>query len=116
MQIQIPTAALKSAFAAAVTAALSSEQQLGADAQSQIQALVDDLYPLVMAETQAAITAADKTIPDGYLSILTGVVEASIAKLGLQALATQRGVIASALQAGVSILATVLKTAVIAAV
>ncbi|HET6249916.1 MAG TPA: hypothetical protein VFE47_19660 [Tepidisphaeraceae bacterium] len=113
MQIQIPAADLKSVMTSLFTSALASEQQLAASAQAQIQTLVNELYPLVVSETQAILTATNPAIPQAYLAILQGVVAAAIAKLGLAALAQQRDILASSLQTGIQILAMVLKAAVV---
>jgi hypothetical protein len=114
MKIQLPTADIKAALDATITSLLSTEQQLGRDAQTQVQALIDDLYPLVVSETQSLLAAANPAVPQAYLAILQGSVEATIAKLGLTALATQRRLIASALQTGIQILGLVLKAAIVA--
>ena len=114
MQIQIPTADLKSVLASLFSSAISAEQQLGQSAQAQLAALVEELYPLVVSETQAIITAANPAVPRAYLAILQGCVAAAIAKLGLQALEQQRDILAGSLQAGIQVLALVLKAAVAA--
>ena len=114
MQIQIPTADLKSALSTMLTTALSNEQQLGQSATAQVQALVEELYPLVVSETQSLMTATNPAVPQAYLGILQGCVAAATVKLGLQALGDQRKILASALQTGIQMLALVLKAAVVA--
>lgn len=114
MTLQIPTAQIKSVFNAALSNAAGAEAHLGAQAQAQVQALVDELYPLVVSETQALLSATNPAIPQAYLGILEGCVSAAIAKLGLDALSQQRQLLASALQSGIQILALVLRAAVIA--
>jgi hypothetical protein len=114
MQIQIPTADLKSALNSLLSGALSAEQQLGQSAQTQVQALVEELYPLVISETQALLSASNPAVPQAYLAILQGCVAAAIAKLGLQAIGDQRAILSSALQTGIQVLVLVLKAAVVA--
>jgi uncharacterized tellurite resistance protein B-like protein len=114
MQIQIPTADLKSALTSMLSGALSAETQLSSAAQTQVTQLVEELYPLVVSETQALLTAANPAVPQAYLAILQGCVSAAVAKLGLQALQTQRTVLSSALQTGIQVLVLVLKAAVVA--
>ena len=114
MQFALPTSDLKSAFSSMLSTALAGEQELGKDATAQVQALVDELYPLVVAETQALLTAANPAIPQTYLGVLQGCVSAAIAKLSLQALSQQRQIIAGALQTGIQILALVMRAAVTA--
>ena len=114
MQLSLPTADLKAAFADALQGALKTEQALSAAAQDEIRRLVDDLYPLVTAEAQELLTASNPQAPQAYLAVLEGVVQARIAKLGLQAIAAQHAVINNALQTSVRILALVLRAAVIA--
>lgn len=114
MQIQIPTADLKAALSAGVTQMLSTETQLGATAQAQVQALIDSIYPLLTAETQASLTAANPAVPAAYLDVLQGIVTAKIAELGLTALASQRQAIATALASGVKMLGLLLKAVVLA--
>jgi hypothetical protein len=114
MTLQLPTADIKSVLSATITTLLTTEQQLGRDAQAQVQALIDDLYPLVVSETQSLLTATNPAIPQAYLAILQGCVDATIARLGLAALGTQRRLIATALQTGIQILGLVLKAAVVA--
>ena len=114
MQISIPTADLKSALNTALAGALSVEQSLGQTLQAQLAALVEELYPLVVSETQALITAANPAIPRTYLAVLEGCVAATIAKLSLAALEEQRNILASTLHGAVQILALVLRAAVVA--
>ena len=114
MTIQLPTADVKSALAAALQGLLSSEKQLGDDARAQVQQLIDELYPLVVSETQSLLTASNPAVPQTYLAVLQATVEATIARLGLKALATQKQAIAGALQTGIQILALVLRAAVVA--
>jgi hypothetical protein len=114
MQIQIPANDLKSALNTVLASALAAEQQLGQSAAAQLQALVDELYPLVVSETQALLTAANPAVPQAYLGILQGCVAAATAKLGLQALAEQRKTLASTLQTAIQILALLMKSAVAA--
>jgi hypothetical protein len=114
MKIQLPTADVKSALSATIATLLTTEQQLGRDAQAQVQQLIDDLYPLVVAETQALLAATNPAVPQTYLAVLQGCVDATIAKLGLAELATQRRLIATALQTGIQILGLVLKAAIVA--
>lgn len=97
-----------------LTSALSTEKQLGQSAQAQVQALVDELYPLVVSETQALATASNPAVPQAYLGILQGCVASAIAKLGLEALADQRNILSAALNTGIQILALVLRAAVVA--
>jgi len=114
MQIQIPTADLKSALQAMLTAAVGSEKSLGQAAQTQVQTLVEELYPLVVSETQALLTATNPAIPRAYLGVLQGCVAAATAKLGLAALADQRNALAAALHTGIQLLAIILRAAVVA--
>jgi hypothetical protein len=113
MQIKLPTSDLKAALTTALTGALSTEQQLAADAQAQVRKLIDDLYPLLTEEVQAMLTGKQPAVAQAYLAILQGVVDATIAKLGLRALQSQRAILASALQTAVQILAMVLRAAVV---
>ncbi len=115
MQISIPTTDLKSALNAALAGALAAEQQLSAAAQAQVQQLINDLYPLITDEVQSLISGKQPAVAQAYLAVLQGVVDATIAKLGLQALATQRRVLASALQTAIQILGLLLRAAVVAA-
>ena len=114
MQIQIPTSDLKSALNAVLSSALSAQQKLGTSAQTQVSQLIDELYPLITDEVQAMVTGKQPAVAQTYLAVLQGVVNATVAKLGLQALATQQAVLASALQSAVQILALLLKAAVVA--
>ena len=111
MAIQIPEAQLKSILNGALAAALSTEQQLGQAAQAQVQALVDELYPLVISETQSQATAANPAVPQGYLQILEGCVTSAIAKLGLAALQDQRSILAGVLHTAIQVIVLVLKAA-----
>jgi hypothetical protein len=113
MQIQIPTSDLKSVLSTLLSNSLAGEQQLAASAQAEVTALVEELYPLVVSETQALLTASNPAVPQAYLNILQGCVAAAVTKLGLQALATQRTILAGALQTGIQVLVLVLKAAVV---
>ena len=113
MQIQIPTADLKSVINSLFSGTLATEQNLAQSSQLQIQALVEELYPLVVSETQSLLTAANPAVPQEYLALLQGCVAAAIARLGLGALEQQRNLIASSLQTGIQILVLVLKAAVV---
>ena len=113
MNIQIPTAELKSTLSALLTNALAGETQLGQSALAQVQALTDDLYPLYVSETQALLTAANPATPQAYLGILRGCVAAAVARLELAALQEQSAILASAMNSGIQILALVLKAAVV---
>ena len=75
---------------------------------------MDELYPLVVSQTQTLMTASNPAIPQAYLAILQGCVTATVAKLELEALADQHVIIANALQTGIQMLAMVLKAVVIA--
>ena len=114
MQIQIPTNDLKAALNASLANLVSAEGNLAAEARAQVQALVDDLYPLVVSEAQSLLSAANPAVPRAYLAVLQGCVEAAIAKLGLQTIATQRQQIAGALQTAIQLLALLLRAAVVA--
>jgi hypothetical protein len=111
MQIQIPQDQLKSILNGALTSALSTEQLLGQAAQAQVAALVEELYPLVLSETQSQAAATNPAVPQAYLQILQGCVSAAIAKLGLRALADQRGILAGVLQTTIQVMVLVLKAA-----
>ena len=114
MQIQIPAADLKSALNAMLTGALGAEQALGQEAQAQVQALVEEMYPLVVSETQALVTATNPGVPQAYLGVLQGCVAAAVARLGLAALASQRNILAAALNSGIQLLAIVMRAAIVA--
>ena len=114
MKIQFPTSDVKAALAAAMSAALGAEKQLGAQAAAQVQQLIDELYPLITAEMQALMNASNPAVPQTYLAVLQGCVDAAIAKLGLQAIAQQRQAAAATLQTAIQILVLVLKAAVVA--
>ena len=114
MNISIPTAELKSALTSMLVGAVGAEKQLGQSELTQVEALVEELYPLVVSETQALISASNPAIPQAYLSILEGCVAAAIAKQSLAALSEQRAILAGALQSGIQILAVVLKATVAA--
>ncbi|HEX4793698.1 MAG TPA: hypothetical protein VH370_07905 [Humisphaera sp.] len=114
MTIQLPTSDLKAAFTTTLSTAIAAEKQLGADAQAAIARLIDELYPLVTAEAQALLTATNPAVPQTYLAVLQGCVDAAIAKLGLQAISQQRQLLASALQTGIQIVALVLRAVVVA--
>jgi len=114
MKIQLPTSDIKSALSATLSSAIATEKQLGADAAAQIQALIEELYPLLIAQTQALLAAKDPAVPRAYLAVLQGCVDAAVAKLGLQALDQQKQIMANALQTAVQVLALVLKVAVVA--
>ncbi|HWE02439.1 MAG TPA: hypothetical protein VG326_08505 [Tepidisphaeraceae bacterium] len=114
MNIQIPTADLKSTLSTLLGAALSSETQVGQSALSQLQALTDELYPLFVSETQAMLTASNPATPQAYLGILEGCIVAAAAKLGLSALSQQPTILAAAMSSGIQILVLLLKSAVVA--
>jgi hypothetical protein len=97
----------------ALAGALAAEQQLSGSAQAQIGTLIDDLYPLITAEVQAMLSGKQPAVAQAYLAILQGCVDATVAKLSLQALATQRQILAAALQTAIQILALVLKATVV---
>ena len=114
MKLTISTADIKSVLATSMSAMAGAEQQLAADARQQVHALIDELYPLIVSETQSLLTAVNPAVPQAYLAILQGCVDAAVAKLSLNAIAAQRQVLASALQTGIQILALVLRAAVVA--
>jgi len=114
MKIQIPTADIKSILGTTLSNMAGAEQQLAADARTQVQALIDELYPLIVSETQSLLTAVNPAVPQAYLAILQGCVDAAVARLGLNAIAAHRQMIAGALQTGIQILALVLRATVVA--
>jgi hypothetical protein len=114
MTIQLPTSDIKAALSATLSGAISAEKQLGVDAAAQIQALIEELYPLLIAQTQALLAGKDPAVPRAYLAVLQGCIDAAVAKLGLKALDQQRQIMAGALQTAVQVLAMVLKAVVIA--
>jgi hypothetical protein len=113
MNIQIPTAELKSTLSTLLSGALSGEKQLGQSALAQVQALTEELYPLYVSETQALLTASNPATPEAYLGILRGCVAAAVAKLELAALSEQSAILASAMNSGIQMLAMVLKAAIV---
>jgi hypothetical protein len=114
MTLQLPTSDIKAALAATLSSAISAEKQFGMDAAAQVQALIEELYPLLIAQTQALLAAKDPAVPRAYLAVLQGCVDATVAKLGLTAIDQQRQIMAGALQTAVQVLALVLKAAVLA--
>ena len=116
MQIQLPADQIKSALQLAATNFIAGESALGADAVAQLNTLVEEIYPLAIAETQSLITATNPAIAQQYLAVLQGTMTAKVAELGLAALESQKQQIAAGIATGIQILALVLKAAVVAAV
>ncbi len=112
MQIQIPTADLKSALHSMLAGALAAEGVVAQSASDQLRSLVEELYPLVVSETQALLTATNPAVPQAYLGVLKGCIAAAVAKQGLNALAEQRNILSASLHAGIQILALVLRAAI----
>lgn len=114
MKIQIPDAEIKAAISDTFANLVGVERQLSDDARAQVEALIDELYPLVVSETQALLSATNPAVPQAYLGVLQGCVDAAVAKLALRAIAEHRRQLAAALQTGIHILAMVLRAAVVA--
>lgn len=113
MTLNLPTQEVKSAFHAALANALAAEKNLAHAAHAEIAQLVEELYPLLVSQTQALLTAPNPQIPQTYLNVLQGTVSATIAKLGLRALAEQRTTLSLGLQTGIQILALVLRAVMV---
>lgn len=112
MQIQLQSTDIQSAIFTAATNALATEAALGADAQAQLTTLVNEMLPLVIAETQSLMTDVDPVVAQQYLAVISGTVDAKIATLGLSALAAQKQQIAVGITTGVQIMAVILKAAI----
>lgn len=114
MSMQLDSSAIAEAFRASLKQIVAGERGLSAQAAAEVDALVTELTPLVIQETQAMATSADPQVQQIYLGVLRGAVEATLARLGLVAIEQQRQLIVGAVATAVQVLAAALKVAVAA--
>lgn len=98
-QATFSTADLQAFFTARLQDALSTEQQLGAEAQAQLQAVSAKLTPLLQAEMAEMLASTNPTVQKQYLTGLAAVIETETAALALDAIAANQALVTRSIQA-----------------
>jgi hypothetical protein len=114
VKLSFDTAALKDGYKASLANVLSTETALADADRQQLATLSDALFPLVTSMTQEILTSTNPAVQQQYLAGLGAIVAAKAAELALTAMQAQKDLIATETLRWISILATVLKAALLA--